>query len=120
MTTLSRNEDYHWIEGSGFGGDYDLFDGRNLATSPSQYGVLYIFQVIASVMSIFATIVVVRISVPKLDSTYQRYIFMLNVALLVNSIFLALHPLLAPGDSEGAYWAIGNSGTSRRQVPTVA
>lgn len=106
MTNTLGNSFYEGIEG-----DYDAFQTRNLSSSFSKYAPLFCLQVATSVLSVFATIVVVRISVPKLDSTYQRYIFMLNIALMVNSIFLALHPLLAPGDSEGAYWAIGNSGT---------
>ena len=110
MTISLRNDVYEWIDGSDFGEDYDLFEGRNLASSEPKYDILFIFQVITSLMSVFATIVVVRISVPKLDSTYQRYIFMLNIALLVNSIFLALHPILIPKDMGGS-WSVGNSGT---------
>jgi hypothetical protein len=36
---------------------------------------------------------------------------MLNISLMLNSIFLGLHPLLALKGGSGAYWAIGNSGT---------
>ena len=74
------------------------------------YGALFLIQVITSFLSVFATIVVVRISVPKLDSTYQRYIFMLNIASLINSIFLGLHPVFVPAGSAG-YWSFGNSRT---------
>eukprot|EP00531_Pseudo-nitzschia_arenysensis_P004039 CAMPEP_0116146354 /NCGR_PEP_ID=MMETSP0329-20121206/17120_1 /TAXON_ID=697910 /ORGANISM="Pseudo-nitzschia arenysensis, Strain B593" /LENGTH=488 /DNA_ID=CAMNT_0003642097 /DNA_START=41 /DNA_END=1507 /DNA_ORIENTATION=+ len=110
MTAFWENDGYEWIEGSDFGGEYEMMESRNLASSASGYGILFCFQVITSLMSVFATIVVVRISVPKLDSTYQRYIFMLNVSLLVNSIFLALHPILIPNDS-GEFWSAGNAGT---------
>ncbi len=110
MTTLWVSDGYEWIEGSGFGDENDVTENRNLAFSDSGYGVLFCFQVITSLMSVFATIVVVRISVPKLDSTYQRYILMLNIALLVNSIFLALHPFVIPSDS-GGFWSAGNAGT---------
>ena len=93
----------------------DAYEGieesRNLSSTIAQYAPLFCIQIATSLLSVFATIVVVRISVPKLDSTYQRYIFMLNIALLVNSIFFGLHPLLTPKDDPGAYWAIGNSGT---------
>jgi len=103
---------YDGIEVPRFGDDYDFFhQSRNLSTSLSKYAPLFCLQIVTSLLSVFAAIVVVRISVPKLDSTYQRYIFMLNISLMVNSIFLALHPLLAPKDESGAYWAIGNSGT---------
>ena len=85
-------------------------EADELGDSKSKDGALFLIQVITSFLSVFATIVVVRISVPKLDSTYQRYIFMLNMALLINSIFLGLHPILSPSDSAG-YWSVGNSGT---------
>jgi len=115
MANTLSNQIYGWVEAYRYGDDYDSFQTRNLSSSLSKYAPLFCLQIATSMLSIFATIVVVRISVPKLDSTYQRYIFMLNIALLVNSVFLGLHPLLAPknvdGDNTngGAYWSIGNS-----------
>lgn len=88
----------------------EAMEANPFELSKSKDGALFLIQVITSFLSVFATIVVVRISVPKLDSTYQRYIFMLNMALLINSIFLGLHPILSPSDSAG-YWSVGNSGT---------
>lgn len=111
MTNYMRQLISEGIKGSQIEADYDPFQTRKLSSSLSKYAPLFCLQIVTSLLSVFATIVVVRISVPKLDSTYQRYIFMLNMALLVNSIFLGLHPLLAPKEDDGAYWAIGNSGT---------
>jgi len=117
MTNTLNNQIYDGIEASQFDDDYDSFQTRNLSSSLSKYAPLFCLQIATSLLSVFATIVVVRISVPKLDSTYQRYIFMLNISSMVNSIFLALHPLLTPknmdlGDTNsGGYWSIGNSAT---------
>jgi len=103
------------ISGSQFIDNYGSFQTRILSTSLTKYAPLFCIQIITSLLSVFAAVVVVRISVPKLDSTYQRYIFMLNIALMANSFFLGLNPLLAPqmnesdNNTNGAYWALGNA-----------
>eukprot|EP00536_Pseudo-nitzschia_multiseries_P000965 jgi/Psemu1/2177/gm1.2177_g len=100
------------------GNEYGVVGARELLeespSSPSLsfYASLFCLQVVTSLVSMFASIVVVRISSPKLDTAYQRIVFLLNIALVINSIFLGLHPLLVDNSgSHSAYWAIGNSTT---------
>ena len=52
-----------------------------------------------------------RIATPKLGSTYQRFLFMLSTAIIINSIFLFLHPLLVPTGTTMAAWGMGNDQT---------
>lgn len=84
------------------------------ATSKGMYIPLVVTQMVISTMSILACIVVTRIARPKLGSTYQRFLFGWSLAIILNSIFLFLNPLLVPqqerGD-DGAYWAFGNDAT---------
>ena len=115
MANALRSQYFDEIEGSHHINKYGSYQTRILSTSVTNYAPLFCIQMVTSLLSVFATIVVVRISVPKLDSTYQRYIFMLNIALMANSFFLGLNPLLAPemndydNTTNGAYWAIGNA-----------
>lgn len=53
--------------------------------------------------------VIIRIATPKLGSTYQRFLFMLSTAIVINAIFLFLHPLLVPQGATA--WGIGNDAT---------
>lgn len=67
-------------------------------------------MMISSVISAGASIAVVRISVLKLQSTYQRFLFMLAIANILNCIFLLWHPILVPQEPM-YYWSIGNANT---------
>jgi hypothetical protein len=75
--------------------------------SKEKYGALVLAMMISSVVSAGASIAVVRISFLKLQSTYQRFLFMLALANIFNCIFLLWHPILIPQESM-YYWSIGN------------
>ncbi|VEU35767.1 unnamed protein product [Pseudo-nitzschia multistriata] len=86
--------------------DYDSLASRGLqyesqeSSGPqSRDAPLPYLLLTTSLMSIFASIVVVRISSAKLESAYQRIVFMLNIALVMNSIFLGMHPFLVDRNS---------------------
>jgi hypothetical protein len=70
---------------------------------------LVVLQMLSSFLSILGSFVVIRIATSKLRSTYQRFLFLLSIAIITNSIFLFLHPILVPqGDDP---WAVGNDKT---------
>jgi hypothetical protein len=99
---------------SGNGADDD--DGYQYMILPlSKYVPMVVLQMVTSLTSIGSSVIVLRIAGPKLGSTYQRYLFALSATVIVNSIFLFLHPLLVPSEDRtngsGAYWAVGNSVT---------
>lgn len=79
----------------------------------AKYIPMVVLQMLMSLLSIVASVVVLRIAGPKLGSTYQRYLFALSGAVTINSVFLFLHPFLVPRQDEalGAYWAVGTDGT---------
>lgn len=75
--------------------------------SQVKYGSLVLAMMLSSIASVSASIAVVRISFLKLQSTYQRFLFMLATANALNAIFLLWHPILIPRD-EAHSWSIGN------------
>lgn len=75
--------------------------------SQVKYGSLVLAMMLSSITSVSASIAVVRISFLKLQSTYQRFLFMLATANALNSFFLFWHPILIPRD-ELHSWSIGN------------
>jgi len=77
------------------------------AQSEVRYGSLVLAMMLSSIASVGASIAVVRISFLKLQSTYQRFLFMLATANALNSIFLLWHPIVIPQD-EFHSWSIGN------------
>lgn len=72
-----------------------------------KYGALASAMMLSSIVSVCASIAVIRISFLKLQSTYQRFLFMLATANALNSIFLLWHPILIPRDPAHS-WSIGN------------
>ena len=85
-----------------FDADADV-ESESESLSFSRYAPLFCLQMITSILSIIASIIVTRISFDKLCSSYQRY-----------SLFLGLHLLLVPtGTTETtetySYWAVENN-----------
>eukprot|EP00980_Cylindrotheca_fusiformis_P004867 scaffold1035_cov115-Cylindrotheca_fusiformis.AAC.7 len=78
--------------------------------SKAKYGALVLAMMTSSLLSAGASIAVVRISVLKLQSTYQRFLFMLALANILNCMFLLWHPVLVPQEPM-YYWSIGNDNT---------
>lgn len=76
-----------------------------------KYIPLVVLQVITSFASMVTSIVILRIASPKLQSTYQRYLYSLSIAVILNALFLLLHHFLVPSESSGADWASGNDAT---------
>ncbi|KAL3925711.1 MAG: hypothetical protein SGILL_000218 [Bacillariaceae sp.] len=75
----------------------------------SMYAPLVLLQMISSFCSVVGSFVIIRIATPKMGSTYQRFLFMLSSVIVINAIFLFLHPLLVPKGSSA--WGIGNDAT---------
>ncbi|KAG7367146.1 hypothetical protein IV203_029816 [Nitzschia inconspicua] len=75
----------------------------------AMYAPLVIFQLMFTFLSVFGSCVVIRIATPKLGSTYQRFLCILSTAIVINAVFLFLHPILVPnGDTD---WSVGNDKT---------
>ena len=75
----------------------------------SMYAPLVCLQMISSCLAVVGAFVIIRIATPKLGSTYQRFLFMLSTAVVLNGIFLFLHPWLVP--KEATPWGVGNDAT---------
>ena len=75
-----------------------------------QYRTLVITMGVSSLISILGSVAVTRISYLKMTSTYQRFLFMLSLVIIVNSIFLLFHQLMIP-ESPDYLWAFGISET---------
>lgn len=78
--------------------------------SKGQYAALVIVTAFSSFMSVLGSVAVTRIAYLKMTSTYQRFLFMLSLADILNSVFLLFHQLVLP-ESPDFYWAIGNQKT---------
>jgi hypothetical protein len=78
--------------------------------SEGQYATLVIVTALSSFLSILGSVAVTRIAFLKMTSTYQRFLFMLSLADILNSVFLLFHQLVLPS-SPDFYWAVGNNKT---------
>jgi hypothetical protein len=87
-----------------------MTDGSLSPLSLGKYAALVCVMAVSSVFSIAGSGTIVRIAHMKLSSTYQRFLFMLSLSDILNSLFLLLHPFLVPKDSS-YYWAVGNEST---------
>jgi hypothetical protein len=91
-------------------------ESESESLSLSRYAPLFCLQMITSFLSILASVIVIRMSFNKLCGSYQRYLFMLNITIVINSLFLGLHLLLVPTEITEtysysysySYWAVGN------------
>jgi hypothetical protein len=84
-------------------------DAYNEPLPMGMYIPLVVLQMLSSFLSVVGACFVIRISTPKLGSTYQRFLFLLSTAIAMNAIFLFLHPILVPrGDTP---WGVGNEMT---------
>jgi hypothetical protein len=75
----------------------------------SMYAPWACLQMTGSFFSLVGAFVIIRIATPKLGSTYQRFLFMLSAAIILNAIFLFFHPLLVPKGRTA--WGVGNDAT---------
>lgn len=78
--------------------------------SKGQYAIIVIVVAISALVSTLGSFAVTRIAFLKLSSTYQRFLFMLSVVDILNSLFLMIHRFLVP-NSPDFYWAFGTDGT---------
>ena len=75
----------------------------------AMYAPLVVLQMLSSCLAMVGAFVILRIATPKLGSTYQRFLFMLSTAVVLNGLFLFLHPWLVP--KEATPWGVGNDAT---------
>lgn len=78
--------------------------------SKGQYATLVIVTALSAFLSVLGSVAVTRIAYLKMTSTYQRFLFMLSLTDILNSIFLLFHQLVLP-ESPDFYWAVGNTKT---------
>jgi hypothetical protein len=84
-------------------------DAYNEPLPMGMYIPLVVLRMLSSFLSIVGACFVMRVATSKLESTYQRFLFMLSTAIGINALFLFLHPILIPkGD---APWGVGNEKT---------
>ena len=86
--------------------------GADDPLSTGQYIPLVLILCISSLLSLTASVAVVRIARFRLGAAYQRYLCIMSIATILNSTFLILHPFLIPNDDDYP-WAFGNIQTCR-------
>lgn len=84
-------------------------EAYDYSLTTAMYAASVILQMLSSFLSIVGALIIIRIATPKLGSTYQRFLFLMSIATVINSLFLFLHPLLVPKGS--TVWSVGNDAT---------